>query len=81
MIQSEMEQQGLQVQSAETSEAFALCQGVKWALARAHGRTWAPVTLFYDCAGAGQLAAGLATPSSDTRTVSTATRAFAASSK
>ena len=76
MIQSEMEQQGLQVQSAEASEAFALHQAVKWALAQAHGRKCAPVTMFYDCAGAGQPAPGLATPSSDTRTISTATRAL-----
>ena len=41
MIQSEMEQQGLHVQSAETSEAFAFHQAVKWALAQAH-----PVTIF-----------------------------------
>ena len=41
MIQSETEQQGLHVQSAETSEYFAFHQAVKWALAQAH-----PVTIF-----------------------------------
>ena len=36
----------------------------------------APSRIFFDCAGAGQFAGGLATPSSDTTTIATATRDF-----
>ena len=43
MIQGEMDQQGLQVQSAETSEAFALHQSVKWAFSQPY-----PVTILLD---------------------------------
>ena len=62
---------GLKVQSAETAEVFAFHQAVKWALTPAH-----PVTIFYDCEGAGILAAGLATLSSETQTIAHATRAL-----
>ena len=43
LIQSDMDQHGLTVQSAETSEAFAFHQAIKLALAQFY-----PVTIFFD---------------------------------
>ena len=71
MVTGDIHQHGLQAQSAETSEAFALHQAVKWVFTQLF-----LVTIFFDCAGAGFPAAGLANPSTETRAIATATRAF-----
>ena len=75
LLPQEMARQGLTKQSAETAEAYALHQAVKCALAQTEG-VWHPVTIYYDCAGAGDPAAGRATPSADTKTIARATRAL-----
>ena len=75
LLPQQIAQQGLTKQSAETAEAYALHQAVKWALAQTEG-SWYPVTIYYDCAGAGDPAAGRATPSADTKTIARATRAL-----
>ena len=70
-----MAHHGLDKQSAETAEAFALHQAVKWALAQT-SEVWYPVTIFYDCAGASDPASGKATASVDTKQIARATRAL-----
>ena len=74
LLSQDMAYHGLDKQSAETAEAFALHQAVKWALAQTiflH-----PVTIVYDCAGAGDPASGKATASADTKIIARATRAL-----
>ena len=75
LLPQDMDHHGLERQSAETAEAFALHQAIKWALAQT-GESWHPVTLFYDCAGAGDPAAGKATASAGTKKIARATRAL-----
>ena len=71
MVQSDMDHHGLTLQSAETSGAFVFHQAVKWAIIQA-----CPVTIFFDCAGAGLPAAGLANPFVETKAIAQATRAL-----
>ena len=71
MVESEMHQHEVEVQPAETSEAFTVHQAVKWALTQIH-----PVTAYFDCDGAGFPAAGLASPSVEASTIALATRAL-----
>ena len=47
LLPQEMDQHVLETQSAETAEAVALHQAVKWALAPT-GESWHPVTIYYD---------------------------------
>ena len=75
LLPQEMDQHGLETQSAETAEAFALHQAIKWAFAQT-GESWHPVTIYYDCAGAGDPAAGKATASAETKKIARATRAL-----
>ena len=63
MVQSDTDHHGLTLQFAETS-GFAFHQLVKWAMTQVH-----PVTIFFDCAGAGFLAAGFANPSVETKAI------------
>ena len=75
LLPQDMAHHGLDKQSAETAEAFALHQAVKWALAQTRG-VWHPVTIYYDCAGAGDPASGKATASEDIKQIARATRAL-----
>ena len=52
-----------------------LHSAIKWALAQT-GEAWHPVTIYYDCAGAGDPAAGKATASAETKKIARATRAL-----
>ena len=75
LFPQDMDHHGLETQSAETAEVFALHQAIKWALAHT-GESLHPVTIFYDCAGAGDPAAGNATASAETKKIARATRAL-----
>ena len=71
LVQRDMDQHGPTVQSAEASEAFAFHQAFKWAFLQPY-----PVTIVFDCAGAGFPAAGLANPSAEAKVIAKAKRAF-----
>ena len=66
-----MHQHLFKVQSADISEYIEIYRAVTCALTLAH-----PVTIYFDCAGAGFSAAGLASPSAEARTIALATKAL-----
>ena len=47
LLPQDMDHHGLETQSAETAEAFALHQAITWALIQT-GESWHPVTMYYD---------------------------------